>query len=95
MILNDHYRPGNLGHAPRGMIDGVLFVPGVEARGSGGDGSVLSFNLADDYDKTVPLGERIRRSAAAGGINVFGHVEKISDWTLDSARAPRPVIVDR
>lgn len=81
VILTDHYEPGNVARSPRGLVDGVLFVPGVEVRGGGG--SMLSFNLADDYDKAEPLEQRTRRFEAAGGVNVFGHVEKITDWNLE------------
>ena len=48
---------------------------------------MLSFNLTDDYDKAVPVEERVRRFAGAGGVNVFGHVEEITDWSLDPVSA--------
>src|SRR5262245_6190313 len=43
VILDDHYKPGNISSAPRDMLDGILFLPGVEMRGGGG--SILSFPL--------------------------------------------------
>jgi hypothetical protein len=79
IILNDHYEPGNIAKAPRGFIDGVLFIPGVELRAAGG-GSILAFGMTGDFDPKAPKAELCARFKAEGGLVFAGHVERIQSW---------------
>ncbi|MBI4603221.1 MAG: PHP domain-containing protein [Planctomycetes bacterium] len=80
VILTDHYEPGNIARAPRGVIEGVLFLPGVEVRGAGG--SVLAFPLQEDFAKGLSHEARLVELSRQGAVNVLGHVEEIEDWSL-------------
>jgi hypothetical protein len=80
VILNDHYEPGNIARAPRGIVHGVLFVPGVEMRLDGG-GSILSAPLAADFPKRGPSSsERLAEFERQGSVNVIGHAEQVTNW---------------
>ena len=49
VLLTDHYEPNNISSSPRGIHDGVLFVPGVETR-LGGDASLLAVAPLRDFE---------------------------------------------
>ena len=80
VILTDHYEPGNIRAAPRGVVDGVLLIPGVELRGMGG--SLLAFGLREDFDKRTDAAELSARFRAKGGVVAGGHIERIDTWSL-------------
>jgi len=80
VVLNDHYKGGNIARAPRGVIHGVLFVPGVEMRLDGG-GSILSSPLAADFPRAVnSTDDLLKEFDGQGSANVIGHVEEVTDW---------------
>ncbi len=80
VILTDHYEHGNMSKAPRGLLDGVLLVPGVEIRGMGG--SLLAFGFRSEFPRKDPPEELIARFRAEGGLVVAGHIERIDEWSL-------------
>lgn len=85
VILNDHYESGNVARAPRGMVDGVLFLPGVETRPENG-GSILAFPLREDYQREGMKGnDRLAEYARQGAVNVLGHVEETHESPLPYA----------
>ena len=80
VILNDHYEPGNITASPRGVVDGVLFIPGVELRGMGG--SLLAFGLREDFDKQAGSAELSKIFRAKDGVVAGGHIERIDTWSI-------------
>ena len=82
VILSDHYAPGNISRAARGMQGGVLFVPGVELN-AGKTGSILSFDLKEDFSNKKTPAERTAEMARQGAVSVYGHCEELEDWSLE------------
>lgn len=93
VILNDHYQPGNIARSPRGVQDGVLFIPGVEMRPDPlpGDGpvpgkskkrrgSLLAFGMPEDFDQDRPREPLARALADAGALIAAGHCEDFTAW---------------
>lgn len=85
VILNDHYRLGNVARAPSGFQRGVLFVPGAEVRGGGG--SLLPFNLCMDFYRGAGARQTLEALDRQGAVTVLGHVEQIQDWDLEPVEA--------
>lgn len=78
VLLTDHYAPGNLEKSPRGMVDDVLFIPGVEAR-AGRKGSLLIVGAARDFDPDSPRENLLAELESQGAFLVAGHVEKMTE----------------
>jgi hypothetical protein len=85
VILSDHYEEGNIEKAPRGVIDGVLFIPGVEERVAGG--SILSFPLRRDYDPKLRGDALLAELTRQNPINVLAHIEEIENWDMEPFQA--------
>jgi len=85
VILSDHYEEGNIAKAPRGVMDGVLFIPGVEERIAGG--SILSFPLRRDYDPKLRGADLLAELTRQDPINVLAHIEEIDDWDMEPFQA--------
>jgi hypothetical protein len=86
VFLTDHYERKNyerkdIARSPRGLHDGVLFVPGVEVRGNGG--SILAVGLERDFDGGAPPAQRLAEFARQGAVSILGHVERIENWDLE------------
>jgi hypothetical protein len=84
VILDDHYQPGNIARSPHGLLDGVLFVTGVELRpripgcSPGTGGSLLVFGIDQDFDASRPTEELTRDLRERGALAVWGHAEEPS-----------------
>src|SRR5262245_607417 len=84
VILNDHYEPGNIARSPHGLVDGVLFVTGVELRpripgcSPGTAGSLLVFGIDQDFDASRPSEELLRDLRGRGALSAWGHAEEPS-----------------
>lgn len=90
IILNDHYEPGNISRAPRGLEHGVLFLPGVEMRAGARpgaksgvkQGSILAFPLESDFQKKGRSpADLLQEMERQGAVSAAGHVEGTTDWT--------------
>ena len=86
VILNDHYRAGNIRRAARGIHHDVLFVPGVELR-AGDKSSILSFGLEVDFSRKLSPAERLREAARQGAASARGHVERLANLSLEPFQA--------
>ncbi len=86
VILSDHYAPGNIERAPRGVHHDVLFLPGVELR-AGKGGSIVAFPLESDFSNKLSPAERIAEMARQGAVTAIGHVEENVDWDLGPFQA--------
>lgn len=83
VVLTDHVRAGRpAGPAPDGPVHGVLFLPGLEARASGG-GSLLAIGAREGIDVGGDERTVIASIRAAGGLAVLGHAEERRAWPPD------------
>lgn len=80
VLMTDHYEPGDVSRAPRGVHGGVLFVPGVELRADGG--SLLGVGPRDDFEKSPGGDARLAALRRAGAVAVLGHVERLRSFAL-------------
>jgi hypothetical protein len=76
VLLTDHYEPGNVGKSPRGILDSVLFIPGIERPKEGG-GSLLIVRPLAEIDKHAPEAQLLEALEKQGAFLVAGHVEEI------------------
>ena len=83
VLLTDHYEPNNISSSPRGMHDGVLFVPGVETR-LGGGASLLAVAPLRDFEEGDRYRERFASLREDHAFLVAGHVEGLAEgYDLD------------
>ena len=82
VLLTDHYEPGNVAASPRGLVDGVLFVPGVELHGR--EGSLMVVGPREDFDPHLPRAELVAQLERQGAFLAAGHVEEMPE-SLDAS----------
>jgi hypothetical protein len=80
ILLTDHYRPPRdfIDGRWRGMRNGVLFIPGSEARG------FLVYPMQSVLTQMeVPDAEFVKTVAGGGGMIFLSHIEERKDHSLD------------
>ncbi len=77
VFLTDHYSPGNIAKSPRGLIDGVLFIPGVEFHWGDPHGSLLAIGVREDFEPNQPRDRIVLEMQRQGALLVAGHVEEM------------------
>jgi hypothetical protein len=86
VAITEHTKPGI--PPPGGDYDGVLVLPGYEARAVGG--SLLALGVAERPPRGLPPGELVRFVHARGGAAFVGHFERsrLADPEAYAAAAP-------
>ncbi len=82
ILLNDHYKSGNIARSWHGLRDGVLFVPGVEIRPDAlpdkkTRGALLISGIDSDYPGDRPRRELLPELRAKGAVAAAGHCEEL------------------
>lgn len=78
VLLTDHYASGNVGGSPRGIHEGVLFVPGIET-GIPDDASLLAVGPLRDFVPGQTPAAQLESLDEDGAFFVAGHVEGLAE----------------